>query len=188
MNYSHIFIIGLLISLAACSKDDSSPLYDLEQENFTNFQMNFNPVGGGDFIVFGFEDLGNIGIPKAAANGALKTNTIYDARALFFNRSVLPNKNLTESIKETGTDYQLFVSYSPDNVFQTIEYEDLDQNGKPLGLNISFETNERFVSGNLRFQLIRNPDKSVAYTLGNPAPSNIGGEVLIDANFEVIVQ
>lgn len=183
---SLILSVSILLSVS-CGKEDR-PVIDLETEQFTSFQMTFNPLGGGPQIIFGSEDLGDLGIAMAASSGPLQVNTTYDARLVLFNRKVEPGKNLTESVKMDGANYQLYVEIDPDNVFQTISYEDMDDNGNPIGLNMTFETSERFTVGNLRFILKRGVDKSAAYLPGQPVPFSVGGESLIDVNFEVIVQ
>ncbi|MEM6321302.1 MAG: hypothetical protein AAF960_26830, partial [Bacteroidota bacterium] len=144
--------------------------------------------GGGDQVVFGSEDLGDLGIARAQASGPLMAGTLYDARVVIFNRKVEPGKNLTAAIREAGNDYQLFVVAEPDNIFQNIDYEDMDDNGNPLGLNMSFETSDRFVAGQIRFVLKRNPNKSELFTPGMSIPNSVGGEDLIDVSMEVIVQ
>ena len=184
---SSIIISFLILLLISCRKETTSNI-NLENEEFTNFQMTFNPIGGGPQIIYGSEDLGNLGIAQAASSGPLRTNTTYDARLVLFNRKVTPNKNLTESVRNEGINYQLYVETKPDNIFQTIEYLDMDDNGHPLGLNMSFKTSERFSIGNLRFILKKGVDKSLEYIPKNPVPAAAGGGTLIDVNFELVLQ
>lgn len=183
-----ILSFGALLFILCCGKEGSASRIDLDDEKFTNFQITFNPVGGGDQIIFGYENIENVGVQQAAASGPLQVKTLYDARVVLFNRSVEPNKNLTESVIESGVDYQLYPIVQPDNIFQNIEYADMDDNGNPIGMNMSFETSERFVVGNLGFVLLRRGDKSARYIPGQELPVGIGGEVLVEANFEVVIR
>ena len=188
MRFLRLLIISLsILGFFSCGKEDR-PIIDLESEIFTSFQMTFNPIGGGDVVIYGSEDLGDVGIAMAAGSGPLMVNTTYDARLVLFNRKVTPNKNLTSSVQDEGTNYQVYAVVNPDNVFQAITYEDMDSNGNPLGFNMTFQTSEQFTIGNLGFTLKRGIDKSVPYVLGNTIPSQVGGEELIDVVFDVIVQ
>ncbi len=188
MRFLRLLIISLsILGFFSCGKEDR-PIIDLGNEIFTSFQMTFNPLGGGNVVIYGSEDLGDIGVPMAAASGTLMVNTTYDARLVLFNRKVTPNKNLTSSVQDEGTNYQVYAMVNPDNVFQSITYNDMDSNGNPLGFNMTFTTSERFTTGNLRFTLKRGVDKSVPYILGKAIPSQVGGEELIDVVFDVKVQ
>lgn len=189
----YIFVLSILIlGSMSCKKDGGDEArIDLEQETFTSLQASFFPAGGGgNQIIMAYEDAtdGSAAVPTSASSGPLAMDTEYEMKILLFNRIADPAKNLTTSVVDMGADYQLYVTATPSSLFQSVEYLDLDANGQPVGLNMRFKTSERFSTGSVKVSFRKNPDKSIMVTAGNTVDNAVGGEVLIDATFQVVVQ
>lgn len=189
----YIFVCSILVlGSISCKKDGrNDELIDLEQETFTSLQATFFPAGGGgNQIIMAYEDAtdGSSAVPTAASSGPLAVDTEYEMKVLLFNRAADPAKNLTTNVVDMGSDYQLYVTATPSNLFQSVEYLDLDANGQPIGLNMRFKTSERFSTGSVKVSFRKNPDKSIMVTAGNTVDNAVGGENLIDATFQVVVQ
>ena len=178
----------LLVISTSCGKEDR-PITELEEETITNLTLTFSPNDGNSVAIFSYEDLGaESGLPPTISSEFLSTNTTYEMKVELLTRKTNPIKILTGKIRDEGVDYQVFMQVSPDNVFQTFEYTDQDMNGQPIGLNSNMVTSERFTSGTLKVSLIKNPDKSVPYIVGENLPVGIGGEKIIEATFDVVIQ
>ena len=188
--YSLLFSLSILLSVS-CGKE-ATPEIDLLDEPVTTLNLTFKPIDSGESVViFSFEDLGNTsGVPASVSSDPLKTNTTYEVKADIVSRtrSAGSFKILTGAIDRAGTDYQLFMDVSPDNVFQDIAYTDMDSQGNPIGIETTVLTSERFTTGTLKVSLVQNPDKSVMYTIGNNVPNNTGGTVKLEAVFDLIIQ
>jgi len=189
MKSTYFWLFSFLVFVSiGCGKEES-PTIRLEDETITNLNLTFSPMNGSSVVVFSFEDLGNeSGLPSTVSSSPLEIDTEYEIKAEVVTRLPGPLKILTGRIVDEGTDYQLFMSVTPDNVFQSFEYTDVDSNGQPIGINVRGTTSERFTAGLLRGTLIRNPDKSILYNIGEGVPSGIGGEVEIEAAFDIIIQ
>lgn len=177
----------ILLSIG-CGKEEA-PTVDIRDESVTNLSLTFSPTDGSGVKIFAFEDLGDIsGLPPTKSSEPLAANTTYEIKAEFLSRAVNPAKILTGKIVEAGDAYQVFLSLSPDNVFQSFDYNDMDANAQPIGIQTIATTSERFTTGSLRVTLIENPDKSLGYTIGDGVPSGIGGAVELDVTFDIVVQ
>jgi|GEM_PF-842686 len=181
-----LVVIGLF--LVGCGKDEP-PAVDVRDETVTNLSLTFTPTDGSSVAIFAFEDLGDTsGLPPAQSSEPLAANTTYEIKAEFLTRNTSPVKILSGKIRDAGEDYQIFMSLSPDNVFQSFEYTDMDVNAQPIGLTTKATTSERFTTGSLRITLIENPDKSLGYLIGDGVPSGVGGTVELDVTFDMIIQ
>ncbi len=188
--YSLLFSLSILLTLS-CGKE-SAPEIDLLDEPITTLNLTFSPINSSEAVViFAYEDLGNTsGAPASISSEPLAINTAYEVTAAIVSRgrSAGSFKILTGAIERAGTDYQLFIDVSPDNVFQEIAYTDMDDQGNPIGIQTTVLASERFTIGSLRVTLVQNPDKSVSYTIGDKVPTNAGGMVELEAVFDVIIQ
>ena len=185
--YFWLFSLVIILSIG-CNKEEE-PTIRLEDEAITNLNLTFSPTDGSSVVVFSFEDLGDAsGLPSTVSSNPLEMGKEYEIKADLVSRETSPIKILTGKIRDAGTDYQLFMSVTPDNVFQSLEYTDMDSNGKPIGINVRGTTSDRFTTGLMKVTLIRNPDKSIIYEIGEGVPSGIGGVVEIEATFDVIIQ
>ncbi len=189
MKFSTVLFLSFITLLSiGCGKEDA-PTVDVRDEIITNLSLTFTPTDGSSVIIFAFEDLGNTsGLPPTQSSEPLAANTTYEIKAEFLTRANNATKILTGKIRDAGDAYQVFMSLSPDNVFQTFEYTDMDANAQPIGLTSEATTSERFTTGSLRITLIENPDKSLGYTIGDGVPSGVGGSVELDVTFDMIIQ
>lgn len=192
MKYAYSLLFSLSILLAISCGKEAAPEIDLLDEPVTTLNLTFKPVDSGESVViFSFEDLGNAsGSPASISSEPLTRNTAYEVTAAIVSRgrSAGSFKILTGTIERAGTDYQLFMDISPDNVFQNIAYNDMDSQGNPIGIQTTILTSERFTTGSLKVTLIQNPDKSVSYTIGDSVPTTTGATTELEAVFDVIIQ
>lgn len=177
-----IFIPIVIITLNACHKD---PHIHNEEELITSVIYNLTPVGGGNEIVMTFKDPdGDGGIPPTITGGILAQNTSYNARITLLNESVSPVIDITDEVENEGTSHQFFFTTTIPGL--TINYADLDKNGKPLGILSTINTTSGG-QGFIKIVLRHNPDKNASgVALG--VITNAGGETDIEVSFPVSVQ
>ncbi|WP_162555911.1 hypothetical protein [Reichenbachiella versicolor] len=89
--------------------------------------------------------------------------------------------DVTETIEKEDEDHQVFYVVDPADL-ATIEYEDEDGNGMPLGLEIELTTGDAG-TGTLNIVLKHEPTKSKDATL-----ETAGGSTDIDVKFDITVE
>lgn len=183
-NLSLIFLsIFLLSFISACKSDDPTP--ENPEELITTLTMVFTPHGGGAAVTMLFRDLdGDGGNAPLITSDNLLAQTEYHAELTLLNESESPSENITEEILEEGEAHQFFFEIS--GIDLTHAYDDLDGNGKPIGVINTFMTGGA-ATGTLKVTLRHNPDKSAA-GVANGAITNAGGETDIEVVFPVTIQ
>jgi hypothetical protein len=181
--------IGLLFILLAgavtfvsCEKDD--PEIPNEEELITTVKYTLTPQSGGSAVVFLFRDLdGDGGNSPVITTSPLKSGTIYSGALELLNEAETPVENITEEIKNEGADHQFFFT---SNTNISVQYNDKDLNGKPVGLKTVLTTGNAG-TGKLKIILRHKPDKN-AGGVANGDITNVGGETDIEVEFNVVIQ
>lgn len=179
-----IFILALACIGVSCEKD--TPIKPHEEELITTLRYTLTPEGGGDKIIFEYKDVdGNGSTPAEIKSGILKANTSYTGTLEFLNEIESPAKDITLEIKDEAEEHQVF--YLTDPSLGTIfEYLDFDTNNQGLGLSAKVTTGTAS-TGKLRIILVHEPIKSGKdVTISNP--TNAGGSIDFEANFDVIIE
>ena len=176
-----LLFIGL-ITLSSCEKKD--PVIPNEEELITTMTYTLTPVGGGDAVIFNFQDLdGDGGNDPVITNGVLKTNTTYNGVISLLNETETPAGNITAEVEAEGEHHQFF--YSIEGAASTtteITYNDEDVNGNPVGISTSFTTTSAS-TGTLNIVLRHEPLK--------PNDGNLvdaGGQTDIQVTFDLDIQ
>lgn len=114
------------------------------------------------------------------------TGSTYDLQIRMYNtKSATDVDTSTNEILEENTVHQLFVL---SNSFQSFNYLDMDENGKPLGLLSRIITkNSSDVVDMLRVLLIHEPNKQ-AIGVDENDPTNANGNTDLDATLKLILQ
>lgn len=181
----------LLLAITACKKDKddvltpSAPPANEEevittvQVTFTDqetptevfhMQVNFDDVGGGD--------------PVAVAD-TLPAQRAFDVSIRVLNESVSPAVDLTNEMRNEGTDHQFFFQVTNGNL--TMTYADADANGRPIGLTSTAVTGAASIGGDLRLTLRHQPNKA-AVGVEAGAITNAGGETDVEVNFPLTIR
>jgi hypothetical protein len=143
--------------LVSCSNDDNGPVN--EEEVITTVTTTL--TGGGQVITLTSRDLDGDGpeAPVVTASGNLATSTTYSGAITFLNETQSPVGDITVEVEEEGVDHQVF--YQLPAGLGTINYTDLDLNGKPIGLTFTLTTGNAG-TGNLTVTLRHLPNKSAS--------------------------
>ena len=181
------FIVFLGVSatlfLTSCKKDGHD---HHETELITLIKMTLVAPSINDTVVFMYEDAdGNGGNQPVITNGTLKSNTTYIANMEIKNTSVTPNIDVTKQILNEATAHQFFFIEKSNNQFD-ITYDDLDSNGKPLGLKTKWMVKAPGMQS-LKVVLRHEPNKN-GVNVSQGVINNAGGETDIEVVWNVTVQ
>jgi hypothetical protein len=184
MKKFNAFMLTVMVPLffTACNNDDK-PVN--EEEVITTVIATF--VGGGQTITLTSRDLDGEGPnpPQLNQTGGNFTNGVtYTGFLTFLNELESPVEDITIEVEEEGDEHQVFFQTS--SGLGVFTYTDVDVNGKPIGLNFTFIT-QNAGTGQLNITLKHKPNKNApGVTDGNIA--NAGGETDAEVSFEVVVQ
>ncbi len=150
---SVLLLMGWLVLFAGCKNDDPEP--ENIPELITQVKLIFTPIGGAAITVTATDPDGegsqNLEIdgPINLVKGTSYTLTIELINGLYNVGE--DGYDITEEVREEGAEHQLFFSWtegafsSPTgagniNATGTINYEDEDSNGRPIGLTTAWTT------------------------------------------------
>lgn len=177
---SILLLCFVAFGFVSCDNDDDNPAPIDEEEVITT--MNVTLMGAGSTITLQSQDLDGDGPnpPEITVSGSLAPNATYNGSIELLNETETPAEDITEEIEEEDEEHQFFFSTS--GAITGVDYEDLDSNGNPVGLNFTLNTGDAG-SGTLRITLRHEPKKPNDGTL-----ADAGGETDIDQEFTITVE
>lgn len=190
MKSPKLFLTTTLLALAAliagCNdRDTPSPLN--EEELITTLKLSFakwdeqgNPSN--DPLEFYWKDADASGNPDID-NILLETGATYSLSVEVMDESKSPVVDITEEIVEEADEHQFF--FQAEGVSIAFEYNDLDNQNMPVGLETVVSTNNPG-TGSLTVILRHEPDKK-APGVADGDITNAGGETDIEATFPLSV-
>ena len=182
----NLAIIALFIStFVACSNDDD-PTPVNEEELITTVIATLVPQNGGTTITLKSKDLDGDGpnTPVITVSGNFVENKTYAGTLSILNETENPAEDVTAEISEENIDHQFFFAFT--NSIATTTYNDVDDNGNPVGLKFNLSTTAAG-SGNFTITLRHEPNKlGSGVSTGNIA--NAGGETDVQVTFPITVE
>ena len=177
---SIIALCFLAIGVVSCSNDDDNPAPIDEEEVITTMNVTLSTTG--ETITLQSQDLDGDGpnAPVISVSGNLSANTTYNGNIELLNETETPAEDITAEVEEEDEEHQLFFSTSGSVV--SVEYDDADGNGNPVGLNFTLTTGETG-NGTLQITLRHEPKKPNDGTL-----ADAGGETDIAQSFSLVVE
>ena len=175
-----IFATALIFSCS--SDDDSTPEPVLEEEVITTMTITLTADGQGD-VILQTQDLDGDGPnePEITVSGDLASGTVYNGSILLENETESPAENITLEVEEEDDEHQFFYTVGS-GLDATVDYENFDADGNPLGTAFRLTTGSSAGSGSLTFTLRHEPKKPNNGTL-----SDAGGETDISASFNLTI-
>jgi hypothetical protein len=180
-----LLVMGVcsMLFITSCKKDD--PIIENEEELITTLIYTLTPEAGGAPVVLSFQDLdGDGAITPIITGGTLAANTSYNGSLQLLNESVNPAEDITVEVQEEAEEHQFFFEITISGL--SITYDDLDDNGNPIGL-LSKITTTGSGSGTIKVTLRHEPNKTAAGVSTGDITS-AGGETDIEVTFNVVVQ
>jgi hypothetical protein len=171
--------------ICSCSKDD--PIIPNEEELITTVTYTLTPNDGGQAVVFSFQDLdGDGGNEPIIQNAILSSGTTYSGTLELLNEVEDPVEDITDEVREEGADHQFFFQISNGSNL-SIDYNDSDVGGFPIGIETIVTTGEPQANGGLTIVLKHEPEKDASGVQSGDI-ANAGGETDIQVNFEFSIQ
>ena len=178
-----VFVISYSFFFIGCDPDDPEP--PTEVELITTLSYTLTPMNGGTTVVLSFFDEdGDGGDSPIITEGLLDANTTYSGSIRLLNELDTPVENITEEVAEEDEDHQFFFSSTISDL--AIAYDDVDEDGNPLGINSTLTTGAAG-SGSITIILRHEPDK-FADGVQDGNITNAGGETDIEVTIPVIIQ
>jgi len=176
--YFLLVVVCFSIILSSCEKEE--PELPNEEELITSVFLRLTPEGGGDEVLFSFQDFdGDGGDAPIIRGAAVKSGLKYTGVLQFWNESVFPEQEITQEIREEGDEHQVFYESTAD---LSIEYLDLDVNQNPIGLLVSVTPGDPG-KGQITVILKHMPKKP-----NDGTAVDAGGETDIEVSFGVSVE
>lgn len=130
--------ISVVAFFPSCDRKDPKPVN--EEEIISTVQVTLTPSGpGAEVILKFFDEDGEHGsiAPVISASGPLVSAASYQARVEFLNETVTPAEDITLEVEEESGDHLICFDTSGGI---TVQYEDTDDHGLPLGLETTWLT------------------------------------------------
>ncbi|MDX1406698.1 MAG: hypothetical protein R3330_01160, partial [Saprospiraceae bacterium] len=147
-------IIGC-VALAGCQKKD--PVIPNPEELITTLTYTLTASGGETAQFTFFDPDGDAGMPPVLTADTLAANTSYSGVMMLRNEAQAPTVDIVTEVAEDCDEHQFFFEVFQANA--TIAYNDVDDNGQPIGLNSTLVTGDPS-QGTLTIVLRHEPDKS----------------------------
>jgi len=169
-----VAVVFLTLLNSACNNDDTVNPPVNEEEVITTVTTVL--TGGGQVITLTSRDLDGDGpnAPIQTVSGNLVAGTTYMGATTFKNELANPVEDLTTEIEEEGAAHQVFYQIAPAVGAITYAANNVDVNGKPIGLRFSLVAGSAATTGTLTITLKHLPNKAATgVAQGNIA--NAGG-------------
>ncbi len=195
--YSIYTLLAVGILFTGCSDDDDdAPEVENEVEVFTDVKLIFTDDAGGT-VTARAQDPDGTGIRELEILDEITLDTAktYTLTYEIKNNLLTSGSDIGAEILEEDHEHQIFFSFSEgafakptgngniDNASDPINYEDIDDNGNPVGLRTTWTTpNTRLSGGSFRVNLQHQPGVKSATTGAND------GDTDFDLTFVLNIQ
>lgn len=183
----YLIVATMLVISFGCDPGEPEPHdHDHEEELITTFTYTLTPTDDTPPVVLYFQDLDGDGgeEPTVSVTSNFKANTTYAGTISLLNEDEDPAHNVSEEVKEEAVEHQFFFSSSLTDI--EVTYDDVDENGAPLGLETSLKTGVAG-SGTMVVTLIHEPEKT-ASGVKDGSIDNAGGSTDLQVTFNIVVE
>ncbi|WP_299109607.1 type 1 periplasmic binding fold superfamily protein [uncultured Winogradskyella sp.] len=183
--FKYLFLSILSLSiLVSCSSDDDNPDPVNEEEIITTVRLELTPTTSGETVVFQSQDLDGDGpnAPVVTITGNISASTVYDGEIEFLNELEDPAEDITLEVLEEGDEHQVFYTFTSGNAGSTVIYNDQDEDGNPIGVDITFNSGVASTNNTLVVVLRHEPSKT-ASGVSDGDITNAGGATDAEVTF-----
>lgn len=180
-----ILAAATILFAASCDKDDPIPVN--EEEVITTVIVRLTTAAGATVTLTSKDiDGDGPGMPVVTQTGTVQKGTNYLGTVSFLNEQKTPVDDITAEVKAEGDEHQVF--YMTASTLGTIAYDDLDTNGKPVGLKFKLTTaaTANTTPQNLAVTLIHKPVKTAVGVVGGNI-ANAGGATDAEVTYRVVL-
>ena len=189
-----LITVGLLVT--GCSDDDEAPEPENEEEVITDVVLIFtNDADATDVVTARAQDPDGAGVQELAILDeiSLDASKSYTLTLDIENNLESPGEDITEEIEEEADEHQFFFSFSTDaftdptgngnidNATDPLNYQDVDEDGNPLGLVTEWTTSSNTLNGGtFLVQLQHQPDIKTATSGANDGDTDFELEFVLN--------
>ncbi len=180
-----LLLIPALFS-TSCNNDDDNSTPVNEEEVITTVTTTLS--GGGQIITLTSRDLDGDGpnAPVKTVSGNLVAGVVYQGSTTFLNELANPAEDITEEVEEEGTDHQVFYQLASSLGTVTYDYNNVDENGNPIGLEFSLVSGTSGSTGLLTVTLRHEPNKTAA-NVSTGDITNAAGNTDAEVSFSITI-
>lgn len=172
-----------VVGLISC--EEEAPRIPNPEELITTYIYILTPDDGSRNIVLSFEDLDREGgNPPSYLVDPIPANMTFTGAIQALDKTQSPILDVTPEIIDEDEGHQIF--FSPEGIDLTITYDDMDQDGNPLGLTTKVSSGAAG-TGTLKVTLKHEPDKFAAGVAGGDI-THASGTKDVEAIFPIIIQ
>ncbi|UZR94330.1 hypothetical protein [Chondrinema litorale] len=188
LNLKLLALLFALFAFTACDDDDDIiPEEENEEEEITTVNLTFIDEDSNE-TVFSWQDLDGDGGDDAIVDDiVLESGKTYELKVELLNENESPAEVVTEEVEEEAVDHQFFFSGSAIDDLITINYNDSDTDGNPIGLDNNVTILTTGGPSILTVILRHQPDKT-ATGVSDGDIDNAGGETDVSVDFNITVQ
>jgi hypothetical protein len=196
ISLSFVGLVSMASLLSGC--DDDDPKKEDTPELITRATLTFTPEGGGSVVVVTATDPDGEGVQDVTVDGPinLASNKTYRLSLALINdfaQPSAPGYDISAEVEEEGDEHMFFFAWTDnlftdpagngniDNRVDDVNYQDVDANGLPLGLETGWTTGN-ISSGTFRIVLKHQPQ-----TKTSSSPATVG-ETDLDITFPINIQ
>lgn len=190
INHSVLFLLSLALIISACKKDPEivpDPPDDHEEELITTLTLKMvNEADENDIRWATFKDLdGPGGNPPTIDTIRLQANATYHVELILLDETKNPVDTISHEIEEEADEHQFFFTVVGGAALQ-VEYDDEDENGVPVGLEVIFTTGSATTDKNGKLNIILKHQDGVKPTSGDGDVTK--GSTDIEVTFPLLIQ
>lgn len=186
-------LLVLVLASFVWSCDEDEPEKEDTPELITKVTLTFTPDGGGTPIIVTATDPDNIGSQDIVADKpiSLKLNTTYSLSITLVNGLADPadeDYNITNEVLEEADEHMFFFAWTGgfnnpegdgniDNRADVVRYEDVDEDGLPVGLTTTWTTTTVVTTGKTFTILLKHqPDLKSATSTSEDGETDVNLE------------
>ena len=176
LNYL-LFAVLTLFIFTACEEDEAVPEEEEEMEVITDVTLVFTSDAGA-VVTASAQDPDGEGVQDLVVKDEIKlqSGTTYTLTFEVMNNLESPGEDIGEEIAEEDDEHQIFFAWTEgafpitgkniDNI-QSVNYNDADGNGNPLGLNTTWTAGDPTTAASFTVRLQHQPDVKTATSGAN---------------------
>lgn len=179
-----ILFSAIAIMMANSCKKDPEPVN--EEELITTLILSVQETGSSTTQNFVFNDPDGAGGVAATIDSLiLDKDATYNASITLLNTQETPADTISIEVLEEGTEHQFFYGSTPSTLISGLSYlAPFDTDGRPIGLNFDFDTQNANATGTFKVTLRHEPNKSASGVASGDI-TNADGETDIEVEFPV---
>ena len=181
IHYKTLFLsLVAVIVLGSCGKDDPPVIITPAIETITTFRLLMFPDLDKPFQISYRDTDGSGPRDPIIVTDEGVANTGYSSELTLLDESIVPEKDINSEILAESVNYQIF--YVGNGIDFTLDYEDEDVNGNPIGLKTRITFGDA-ADGSMTIIVRYNPTKNSSNN-----PTSAGGTTIAEVTIPLKIE